>query len=290
MIPLSKIRQMRAEKERKMARAAAVDSSDECTAEDPSKCRVHGIKALADTDEAEKNKKNPCGYKRLTEKEAVSAILDHADSLFCLQNGTVYMDSSVSDAERKDLSEALKFDSRAEVDYSRSVRTFGETLAELNERFPNMKLPKLLSVIIGKPKKRKGVENPVAVTLKAVNESNGKDRYIIMFANSTHKGGATYNHGDARSDYDYVRHELGHVIAMANGFGDDEFWQSGVACLGKQEFLSQMGKVSKCAREDRPSGEAIAECFSLYTSSDYDGRLDNRIEVFIRKHMTGEES
>ena len=290
MIPLSKILQMRAEKERKTARAAAVDSADECTAEDPSKCRVHGIKALERTDEVRKNKVvNPYGGNPLTKGEAIAEIKKCANAVICPQSDLFEHDGSLDSHDMNNIRAIFrKIDFSEDIDFEKSVRAVGESLKYLKERYGAIKIPKLLFVMAARMRSGKG-HPVVGDTLGIENEGTGELRYAVVFASYSGKNELSYNHGDYRNDYDYVRHEIGHAIALANGVGDSQFRQFCRKRMTNSEWNQVMGKVSNYAKRDSPEGEAVAECFSLYTSPDYDGRLGKTVEAFIKVHLTGEQ-
>ena len=289
MIPLAKILELR----KKRSAAVACDAADdtECTKDDPTICRIHGKKALAETDAEDKSKHshvNPYGGKPMSVDEAILTLLKESPLIVC-PNADKTMEDDRLTQEEKDAAEEAKilFDDGKEVDFGKSVTVLGETFAWMRKQFPNIRIPRISAFIIAKPKR----ETSPAVTFQVEHEESHARYNAIGFSatDSSVPNDYSFNHGDFRNDYDYARHEIGHLIAINEGVGDSQFFQSVVEEIGEDAFAKEMAKVSKCAMRDIPHGEALAECFSLYTSPDYDGSLDDEIESFIKVMLTGEE-
>ena len=291
MIPLAKILELR----KKRSAAVACDAADdtECTKDDPSTCRIHGKKALAETDAEDKSKHshvNPYGGKPMSVQEAEGVVKDFSQSLICPQAKKFEIRQTMTAEQRRDLAFAIGKCKSDAIDYEESIKTFGETFQHLKSTFPNIKMPPILSVIVAKPQGESARGIVPTSMLEAVDDETNESRFVLIGAMSDIKNDTTYNHGDFRNTSDYIRHEIGHAIAIANGIDDEVFSKWGKETLGEKSFAEKMQSVSDYAVADRPQGEAIAECFSLYTSKDYDGRLGAEIEGFIKERMTGEKA
>lgn len=284
MIPLAKMRKMHetAARKRAVVRASSFDHADidDCTKDNPAECRIHGTKALAKTDEKDKGKQ---GVVHLEEK---GIIFTRAKAIFTPRTKEMQSITTLSDTEKAALQELRSVcDCDRIEDEGNTVSVISEVIKDLNERFPKIKIPRLLSFSIAKPLKK----DALASTTVVENDDTKEWFYNIVFsAQDLTENDEAYHHKDNRAASDYLRHEIGHAIAISEGIDGSAFSEWGIKVLGKEKYNEVMKSVSKRAEVDTPNGEAIAECFAKYTSSDYKGELGSMIEMFIRARMTGE--
>lgn len=294
MIPLSELRKAHKKREDEQT-AVACDAADDeiCTAEDPSKCRVHGIrryeregdyldKLAHASEESEEARKKFNYFRDLANSMTMEEAEKEIASVFCLSASKREELADTRPSPKQKVLIASALNEFAETVDAKTVaktkKTVAATLRYLREKYDTLTFPKDISLLLMRTKDH----TKAGATI--VNED--KDAMCVIFScvppsRNTH----SFCHGDYRDDFDYLRHELGHVIAISHGIGDTDFM--GSLSLDEESARKVLLSVSKYAYEKRMEGEAEAECFSCYTADDYDGRLPKEIEKFINDRMIG---
>lgn len=288
MIPLSKILELR----KKRSAAVACDAADDeiCTAEDPSKCRVHGIRRyeregdyldkLSHASEESEEARKKFNYFRdlansMTMEEAEGELSSVFSVMASSKDELIGKEKQLTAKQKILLSEVVL--QCEEVDASTIIQTkkcLAATIRHLREKH-GVSLPDSIPLLIMKDK------DPTRLGAVFAKSQSLEDCCFVFSCSQQKRNDATYCHGDYRDNFDYARHEFWHLLDLKNGNQDGDFYNSLVDSVGKEKADSILKSVSDYAYAKRMEGEACAECFSMMTANEYDGELGNAVENLI---------
>jgi len=301
MIPLSKILEIG----KRRRAAVACDAADDeiCTAEDPAKCRVHGIRRyeregdyldkLAHASEEQKKAEAVVNYfqniANSMTMEEVDSVISSAFKTVLVSKEDALKEKGLSLGERELLSyvfeENVSDKLPTEKEIAQTKRCVAATIKHLKEKHGIDYLNSCALVIRWQKEENRGG----AFIVGGV-DGDENNSCIVFAINKKAKGvQVSFHHGDYRDDFDYFRHEIGHLVAHVKGISDGELYEDLVSGIGEESAEAELKKVSKYAYDSRTEGDAEAECFSKFTDNGYDSSMHKAIENFIEAMIGGKK-
>jgi len=296
MIPLSKILEIG----KRRRAAVACDAADDeiCTAEDPAKCRVHGIRRyeregdyldkLAHASEEQKKAEAVVNYfqnlaNSMTKEEVDSEISSVFHVSITSMEDFEKTKERMSLAQRT-LAESIigKHESVDESCVAKTKRSIGATLKHLKQKYTSFALPKDCALIIMRNKDKGKLG-----TTASYHDGESPNICMAFACVGGVRNDDTFSHGDYRDDFDYIMHELWHMVEYAMQYDDERFYRIMCDRIGKEKTDSELQKVSRYAVRMCNKGEAEAECFAMISSNDYEDALCKEIVGQIMSDMKG---